>query len=82
MIHVATCRIDHKLDEDGTRLWLMRLDQILNMREDRKGIIHTGSYARAKLIHDHSAHRDRLFLHDRSTTRAQVAAFRAAPAVQ
>ena len=78
VVHIATCRIDHKLDDDGIRLWLMRLDQILGAREDRKGIVHTGSYARAKLIHDHSQHRHRLMLHDRGTTRTQVEAFRRA----
>jgi len=78
VVHVATCRIDHRLDEDGIRLWLMRLDQILARREDRKGIVHTGSYARAKLIYDHSSHRGRLILHDRATTRSAVEQFRRA----
>jgi Rad3-related DNA helicase len=78
VIHVTTCRIDHRLDAAGTKLWLTRVDQILNGRADRKGIIHTGSYARAKLIYEHSAHRHRLILHDRTTTAREVERFRTA----
>ena len=74
--HITTCRIDHRLDDAGTRVWLARVDQILAGRPDRKGIIHTGSYARAKLIYEHSAHRARLLFHDRDTTRQTVELFR------
>jgi Rad3-related DNA helicase len=78
VIHVSTCRIDHRIDPMGTRLWLARLDQILATRADRKGIIHTGSYARAKLIYEHSEFRSRLVLHERATTREMVEWFRRA----
>jgi Rad3-related DNA helicase len=76
--HVATVRIDHRLDAMGARVWLMRLDQILGARADRKGIVHTGSYERAKLIYNHSEHHARLIFHERATTREMVAKFRAA----
>jgi ATP-dependent DNA helicase DinG len=78
IIHVATVRIDHRLDPMGVRLWLARLDQILAARADRKGIVHTGSYDRAKLIYNQSEHHARMFLHDRQTTRETVEAFRKA----
>jgi Rad3-related DNA helicase len=76
IVYVPTCRLDHRLDDAGTRLWLTRVDQILAARPDRKGIIHTGSYARAKLIYEHSDHRARLLFHERDTTRQTVEAFR------
>jgi Rad3-related DNA helicase len=78
--HVVTCRIDHRLDHAGTQQWLTRVDQILRARPDRKGLIHTGSYARAQLIYNHSECRHRLLFHDRATTRQRVEQFRAAPA--
>jgi Rad3-related DNA helicase len=78
VIHVATVRIDHRLDSMGARVWLTRLDQILGARADRKGIIHTGSYLRAKLIYEHSEFRSRLLLHERATTREMVEKFRRA----
>jgi Rad3-related DNA helicase len=78
VVHVSTCRIDHRIDPLSVRLWLARLDQILAARGDRKGIIHTGSYARAKLICEYSAHHSRLLLHDRLTTRETVERFRRA----
>jgi len=78
IIHISTCRIDHRIDPMGVRLWLARLDQILAARDDRKGIIHTGSYLRAKLIYERSEHRHRLLLHDRATTRETVERFRRA----
>jgi Rad3-related DNA helicase len=76
--HISTVRIDHRIDPMGTRLWLARLDQILATRSDRKGIVHTGSYARAKLIYERSEHRGRLVLHERATTREMVEYFRCA----
>lgn len=80
VIHVQTCRIDHRLDDAGTRLWLLRVDQILAGRADRKGIIHAGSYARAKLIYEHSTQAPRLLFHDRPGLQRQVERFRTSPA--
>jgi Rad3-related DNA helicase len=78
IVHVQTARIDHRLDHTGTQLWLARVDQILRARRDRKGIIHTGSYARAKLIYGYSEFSNDLILPTSTSTRSAVAVFRAA----
>lgn len=46
--YIPTMRVDSKADDLGP-LWL-RLDQIASRRRDRKGIIHTVSYARQEDI--------------------------------
>ena len=63
VIHVQTCRVDHRLTPNGLKLLVARIDQILAKRGDRKGIVHTGSYERARLIYESSEHQDRLLIH-------------------
>lgn len=53
---VDTVRVDHKISDDGRRFWLNRIDKIIGQRLDRKGIIHTVSYSRAKEILTGSKH--------------------------
>ena len=47
---VDTARIDHKMTDIHRSFWLSRIDKIISQRQDRKGIIHTVSYARMKEI--------------------------------
>lgn len=49
-------RIDHKIDEDKISIWLAYIDNVISKRLDRKGIIHTVSYERARLIQSRSEH--------------------------
>lgn len=47
---VATTRVDHKMSDDQIAYWLHIIDKIIGKRLDRKGIIHSVSYDRAKLL--------------------------------
>jgi Rad3-related DNA helicase len=71
-------KIDFRATESEIRYWLATIDNILRRREDRKGIIHAVSYARAKQIKDYSAFGHRMIVHDSRGTRDAVAEFRAA----
>lgn len=55
-------RIDFRATPDTMRWWLTRIDQILDRRGDRKGIIHTVSYDRMHHIAEFSAHRRRMIV--------------------
>lgn len=53
---VKTVRVDHKMSADALAFWMMRMDKIISQRLDRKGIIHSISYSRARYILEHSKH--------------------------
>lgn len=48
--HVPASSINHRSDDAALTVWLSRIDQIIQRRLDRKGIIFTVSYDRASLI--------------------------------
>ena len=48
------CRIDNKTNPAMLDVWQARIDNIIRHRLDRKGIIHSVSYDRAKSIQAHS----------------------------
>lgn len=52
--HIPTIKMNHKIDQAGLDLWVRRIDEIIESRLDRKGIIHTVSYARQKYLLEHS----------------------------
>lgn len=47
---VESARVDHKMTDVDRDHWLSRIDKIIKHRRDRRGIIHTVSYARAQDI--------------------------------
>ncbi len=47
-------RLNYKTKDPDLRLWVKRIDEIIESRLDRKGIIHTVSYARQQYLMDHS----------------------------
>lgn len=73
---VPTVKVDYRADASQIRLWLATIDNFLRQRQDRKGIIHAVSYARAKQIRDYSEFGARMILHDRHDTKAAVQRFR------
>lgn len=84
VIHLRTgVRLRYDTDRAGLKAWLDKIDQVLQFRLDRKGIIHTVSYARRDYIMENSRHRGYMMTHDRRDTRAKVAEFKRskAPAV-
>lgn len=76
---VDSCRVDHKMNDVDRDYWLSRIDKIIRHRRDRRGIIHTVSYARAQDILHASKYRGIMIAPTRaSELAAAVAAYRAA----
>lgn len=59
---VKTCRVDYRMTTDMVAWWIARMDKIMAARRDRKGIIHTVSYARAQQIANASRERSRFIV--------------------
>lgn len=64
VIHIPTARVTWRMSDEDERLWMQRIDEIIDLHLDRKGLIHTVSYARAKKIVQSSRHRKRLVFND------------------
>ena len=75
--HVKTIRVDHKASEADMRMWVSRIDQILDRRTDRKGIILPVSYDRCRFLVQHSRHADRMVSHEPRGVQEAVAKWRA-----
>lgn len=71
VIHVPTVRMNHRNEQDDNQMmWFLRkLDLLLDRRGDRKGVIHSVSYKRARFILDNSKHASKMMIHG-SDTRA------------
>lgn len=67
---VPTMRVDIRAD-DLSPLWV-RLDQIISRRRDRKGIVHTVSYARQQDVLKHSRYISSMMVNERGEPTAQV----------
>ncbi len=83
LIYVPTTTVDRRMTEGQVRIWLNRIDAIIDRRLDRKGIIHTRSYERARIIAERSRHRRLMLTHNSRGTRAVVEQFKrsAAPRI-
>lgn len=81
--HVPTARLSQSTPDEVWSLWVARIDQIIDVRRDRKGIVHVHSYDLAKYLRAHSRHRAALIVPKSETSRAEIERFRAArpPAV-
>jgi Rad3-related DNA helicase len=75
---VKTVRLNDKTTQVNRAFWANRIDQIITKRLDRKGIIHTVSYARARELQAMSRYADFMLLHDARSTRDVIAQFRQA----
>lgn len=80
LIYVPTVRVDRSMNEGAKRVWVNRIDKVIETRLDRKGIIHTRSYARAREIVERSRYSEHMMLHTTGTLREMVAAFKSASA--
>jgi Rad3-related DNA helicase len=76
VVHVPTVRMNHKTDRDGLKLWLSRIDQIIDKHITQNGIIHTVSYARRNMVTERSRHRERMLTHGSRDAEAAVARFK------
>ncbi|MDG6912580.1 MAG: DEAD/DEAH box helicase family protein [Nitrososphaerota archaeon] len=63
IVHVPTVRVNHRTDDYGAVMWASRIDQIIRRRLDRKGIIFTVSYERARMLLQRSEHKDIMMTH-------------------
>lgn len=81
--YLPTTTVDHKWTVGQQKVWVNKIDAIINARQDRKGIIHTRSYDRASIILAASKHRGIMLTHRSADTREVVEEFkqRRAPAV-
>jgi len=77
VIWVPTVRMRWDGGKGMLRSMVNRVDQILARRADRKGIIHTVSYSRAKYIMENSRFKNLMVTHTTSTTRQVVEEFKA-----
>jgi Rad3-related DNA helicase len=78
--HIPTARINYRTDDSGSTLWAARIDQIIDRRLDRKGIVFTVSYERAKLFLSRSRHRNIIYTHGSSDVVYVVKKFKSVPA--
>lgn len=76
VIHVSTVRVDKNIDAGDRKLWVAKIDAIIRARTDRKGIIHTVSYERARYIFENSSFRDYMLMHETRTARDVVEVFK------
>lgn len=76
VIHVPTVQLSYRSSDQHLMWWLRQIDAILEERGDRKGVIHTVSYERAKLIVENSRHSSRLLSHTSKDRVATVEKFK------
>lgn len=56
-------RLNHRTSEGELEVWRRKIDEIIGGRLDRRGIIHTVSFRRAKEIEERSEHRGIMEMH-------------------
>lgn len=76
VIHLPTVRVDNRWTCTDQKWWLLKIDQILKDRQDRKGIIHTVSYDRRTMIMESSRYRDTMISNTTRSTHDAVQTFK------
>lgn len=81
VVHVKT--VDMSYGRADLGVWCDRIDQIIDRRLDRKGMVHTTSYDRARYLLQNSRHRGLMIGHDEKNIGGAVKRFKlaSAPAV-
>lgn len=74
---VPTIVANFKATESDWRTWLNRIDTIIRDRQDRKGIIHTVSYQRARWLKANSRFSEIMLLHESGEVQQAVEQFKA-----
>ncbi len=80
VVWVPTTRVDRNMTEGQVRVWVNRIDALIDRRLDRKGIVHTRSYDRARVLLERSRHSRVMLTHTTRTTRDVVERFKRASA--
>ena len=78
--HVRTIRVDYRASDVDLRAWVNRIDQIIDRRLDRKGLILPVSYERGNFIYRNTRHRDRMIVHGPREVTQAVERWRRSPA--
>lgn len=73
---IPTIRVNGRTSDEEMRVWDRRVDEIVESRLDRKGIVHTTSYERAKRLMRNSRFAEFMFFHTSETTRSVVQKFK------
>jgi ATP-dependent DNA helicase DinG len=75
---VRNVRVSKKTPPEGMRALVDKVDQIIEPRQNLKGVIHTVSYDLMKFIREHSRFRDLMLTHYRRNTADTVMKFKMA----
>jgi ATP-dependent DNA helicase DinG len=73
---VPVARLSARTDEGTWGIVVDRCDQVIEGRLDRKGIIHSISFERAKWLKEHAQYGELMLLNDRKNTRDVVRQFK------
>jgi Rad3-related DNA helicase len=76
LTYIPTVKVRYKMTYDEKVKWVERMDEIIDTRRDRKGIIHTISYPRAQEILRLSRHSDIMVTHVSKTAGATIRRFK------
>ncbi len=81
--HIPTIRLNNRSGHSELRIWANQINNIISRRLDRKGIVHTVSYERARFLIENSRHSDIMVSNHSRNTRSVVEKFKHAdpPAV-
>jgi len=69
-------RLSHRTSDADLLAWVAMIDNIIRLRLDRKGIIHTKSYPRARYILTHSQFAKHMVVHSSDGTKLAIERFR------
>jgi ATP-dependent DNA helicase DinG len=73
---IPAVRMRHGMTEDETKFFIAKVEQVISSRRDRKGIIHTVSYDRAKMLKRTSRLSHLMLTHTAQTARSVIERFR------
>ena len=76
VIWVPTVRVQFGMTVGDIRRWIAQIDNVIRQRQDRKGVIHSVSYARAREIMGGSEFRDIMIIHDKRSLAYSITTFK------
>lgn len=79
LLRTNNIRVNRSTTSGQRKIWLNWIDRIIDDRLDRKGIIHSVSYAARNYILENSRFREVMITHERENAAAMVLSFRHSP---
>ncbi len=76
LTYIPTVKVRYRMTHEEKIQWADRMDEIIETRRDRKGIIHTISYPRAQEILQFSKHADIMVTHTSKTAGSTIRRFK------